>query len=74
MKTAYTIAEVLAAKTLTEVPGKLRHGSTCAVKYKEIAPADEHAAGYALAVQYGSDPIQVIVEQALIDQFIQRGC
>lgn len=70
----YTIAQLQATKSLKDIKGKLRTGSTDSVKYKRVEVADDDRFPEAIIATYGSDSPVVINESGKIDQFLHRGC
>lgn len=75
MKTAktYTIAQLVAAKSLKGF-GKIKTGSTDAVRYVKVRVDDGDHYPIALLVTYGKDGPCIINDSARIDQFLHRGC
>jgi hypothetical protein len=69
----YTIAELRAATSLKGF-GKIKTGSTDAVRYVEVRVDDGDHYPVALIVTYFGRKPSIINDSALISQFLYRGC
>ena len=70
---AYTIAEIKAAKSFSEIEGKTQTGATDSVKYKKVQLAASETYSEAIIVSLNGEAPYIIQEPAKRSQFLHRG-